>query len=281
MIAGQDYAEKSASLIGGNLEGMVRDVALKSVAADIQIESGLRVLDHAFGQSTSAELKNAARSISKEADSPQKAADAAAFEHAESERERIQKEMVDVLRDPSLNINARKARLHDLLDQFDVALHGVKQIDPKKINLGAARSGVDGLRADVFENMLTVDATGGLTLNGKKVGTLREMMTQVQQTNAAYKRHGIEEEFVISVSTPTDPTRPREVKILSRKPRDLSKLPLGAKEQTHAPVDPSSPDEVGRSSISVPVYPTMRARLAARRVRSSRPSTDPPMPIPR
>jgi hypothetical protein len=149
------------------------------------------------------------------------------------------------MRDPSLAIDARKATLRELLAQFEEAVKGSPQIDPHKLAFAQARKAIEDLRPDVFENMIAVDGNGNLTQKGQRVGTLPELMEQVRQTNAAYQRHGIEEEFVISVSTPADPKTPREVKILSRKPRKEVDLPMGAKKQRHAPVDPSDQSDDG------------------------------------
>jgi hypothetical protein len=70
-------------------------------------------------------------------------------------------------------------------------------------------------------------------------------MEHVKTTNAALKRHGVEEEYVLSISTPTDPAVPREVKILARKPRNVDADPLTAKRRAHGKVDPSDPSDDG------------------------------------
>ena len=244
-VAGEDRAAKAAAEIGGNYEELARDVAIKSVASDIQVESGLRVLDNAFGKSTSDAFKNAAKDVAGHPDGPAKEADTAALDTANSDRLRLQKEMLDVMRNPSLDINTRKAKLKSLLAQFEAVAHGAPKVKSEKIKFQAAHDAIDALKAETFSNMLAVDAAGNMSQGGKSAGTLSDLMASVQVTNAAYKRHGIPEEFVIAISTPNDPAVPREVKILSRKPRGPDEVALDVKPQKHDAVDPSDQNDDG------------------------------------
>lgn len=241
-IAGGDHADRVASRVGGNLEPVVKDIALKSNAADVQVEAGLRVIDTLVGSQPKDELKRVAKKVRSAPDSAQKQHDLAAFDGIERERGIIQDEMLDVLRDPSLALPARKAKLHAATDKFEAALDKLPELKLAPL-VAKTRTAIDALDAKVFDDMMTVDAHGNLTQHGKPAGRLADMLEAVKATNAALKRHGVAEEYVISVSTPRDPAIPREVKILSRKPRSVDADPLTAKRRAHEKVDPSDQTE--------------------------------------
>lgn len=243
-IAGGDHAERLATRVGGNAEATVRDIALKSNAADVQIEAGLRVIDTLVGSQPKGELKRVAKKISSAPDSAEKQQDLAAFDHVETTRDAIQNEMLDVLRDPSLDLASRKTKLHAATDKFEAAIEKLPELKLQPL-VAQTRRAIDALDAKVFDDMMSVDASGNLFQHGKPAGRLVDLMEHVKTTNAALRRHGVAEEYVLSVSTPRDPAVPREVKILSRKPRDVDADPLTAKRRAHAKVDPSDPADDG------------------------------------
>jgi hypothetical protein len=241
MIRAEDFADKASSLAAPQLEATVRDVALISGISDVQVEAGLRILDPVFGENASNELKRVARMVSSEPESAEKLQNRAAFAALNERRNITQKQAVDVLRDPSLDIGARKAKLHQLLDGFEREIRASPKFDAKAFPFAEAHRQIDAMTAQYFDDMITVDAAGNLTQRQKPIGTLRELMANVEETNALMRRHQVPQEFVISISAPRDPSIPKEVKILSRKPADVPATAL----QTHAPVDPSSPSEQG------------------------------------
>lgn len=238
-VRGADYAEKTSERVGGNLEQTVKDVVLASTASDIQVEAGLRVLDRVFGKATSNEFKRAAKAIEAEPDQ-RREDDARQFATVDDARERIGKEMLDIMRDPAIDIASRKAQLGTKLAEFQTLLRGAPRIDSSKIPFGEARKQIDALRADTFEDMISVDSSGNLSQRGKRIGTLRELMSKVQATNAAFRRHGIDQEFVLAVSTPETSSVAKEVKVLSRPSRGEV-----ANNKRRSPVDPSNQDEPG------------------------------------
>jgi len=246
-IAGQDHADRVSSRIGGNLEPTVKDIAIKSNAADIQVEAGLRVIDQLLGSHAGTELKRVAKQIAAEPDATAKAQDLAAFDLLQTARDDLQKAMLDVLRDPSLDIATRKAKLHALTNTFETAATQVSRVDQTKLGFTQARKAIDALEAKAFDDMIAVDAGGNLTQGGKPIGKLTDMMEQIKATNEALRRHGVDEEYVISVSTPRDATVPREVKVLTRKPKrvDVDPKAATAKKKKHEAVDPSDQSDDG------------------------------------
>ncbi len=238
---GKDHAERVSAQFAGPLSEKVKDVDLLSQSSDLQVEAGLRVLDPLFGKPTSAEFKRAAKAIDAEQDHTRREASRSQFLDLDDHRDRISKQMLDIMRDPSIDISARKSALHGLVDEFENALHAYGAVDVSKIGLATARRNIDALHGETFENMLSVDAAGNLRRNGKPAGTIRDLMRDVQQTNAAFRDSGIPEEFVISVSSPRDPSVPREVKILTRTP----KLVEPPAKKPGSPVEPSEPSQEG------------------------------------
>jgi hypothetical protein len=243
-IAGGDHAERLGARVGGNVEPIVRDIAIKSNAADVQVEAGLRVIDTLVGSQPKGELKRVAKKIASAPESAGKQQDLAAFDHVGATRDAIQNEMLDVLRDPSLDLAARKTKLHAATDKVEAAAAKLPELKLQPF-VAQTRRAIDALDAKVFDDMISVDANGNLSQHGKPAGRLADLMEHVRTTNAALARHGVAEEYVISVSMPRDPAVPREVKILSRKPRDVDADPLTAKRRAHAKVDPSDPTDDG------------------------------------
>jgi hypothetical protein len=193
----------------------------------------LRVLDPAFGKASSNAFKDAKEAIASESDAAVRERAQKDMANLETARNTTMKEMLDILRDPSLDIAARKAKLGKALSKLEGQV--TKNGRVKGIDFAGSRAGIDGLQAETFRDMLAVDPQGNLTRNGVKVGTLRALMEKVQAVNNLFRKNGVPKELVLSVSSPKNRAIPSEVKILSRVPKDLP--PTTKKPAT--PIDPT------------------------------------------
>lgn len=237
--AAAEHAELAGKVVGGPLGAVVAQVERQSLASDIQVESGLRILDPLFGKRASDAFKQAAGAIPDGARTPAQARDASALRTAAAARDRVQKQMLDVLRDPRLELSARKRQLHRLLAEFEREVVRSSLLKADSFGLAEASRQIDALVDGTFKDMLAVDAAGNLTRGGVKIGTLRALMDQVKLANNLMRKNGVARELAISVSSPRDRTIPSEVKILSR---TRASLPAGTPRSSVVdPTDQSAP----------------------------------------
>lgn len=189
----------------------VRDVEIRALASDAQVEAGLRVMDPVFGKQASNAFKEAS-----------KTADAGTMEAVEAARDRAMQAMLTILRDPRADISTRRRALVSELTRYENDLGRHPKLDLSRIDFAEAKAQALGMSEKPFASLLTVDDTGALSQAGKPAGTLHALIETVKSANAAYRERKIAREFVLSITSPSDPKVPREVKILSRVPKETT-----------------------------------------------------------
>jgi hypothetical protein len=235
----KEQAGKLGTKVGGALGKTVQEVELLDLGSQMQVEVGLRVLDPAFGKASSNAFKDAKEAIASEHDAATRERAQKDLADLETARNTTMKEMLDVLRDPGVDIGARKAKLRKALNKFEGQV--TKNGRVKGIDFTGSEAAIDGLQAETFRDMLAVDPQGNLTRHGTKVGTLRALMEKVQAVNNLFRKNGVPKELALSVSSPKNRSIPAEVKVLSRVPKDLP--PATKKPAT--PIDPTDPSMPG------------------------------------
>lgn len=125
-------------------------------------------------------------------------------------------EFVNILRDPSLTIEAKKSMLMDALARFEsqiVKSGGIQ--NASLFRLAESRAAVNALSTENFGGQIRVDS-GGLLFKGKEsMGTFRQLIDNVVATNNQMIKNGIGKEIVISIGEP-GPSGSREVFLLAR-----------------------------------------------------------------
>jgi hypothetical protein len=236
--AARAHAETVGKAVGeqaGPLGATAAEIEGRALEAEIQMEVGLRILDPLFGETSSSAFKDAERAATSHQDAAVKARETKAFLELAEARIRLQKQMLDVLRNPALDIAARKRALHNMLGELEATVKKSGRVNADAMNFAAARKQIDALAGETFKNMLAVDAEGNLTQNGVKVGTLRQLIAKVKAINNLFRKNKVPRELALSVSTPRDPSIPAEVKVLSRVPRE----PPATVKKPKSPVDPT------------------------------------------
>jgi hypothetical protein len=201
----------------------------------MQVEVGLRTLDPLFGRKSSDAFKEASRAIAAEPDAAVRARDAKAFEALDDARLKLQKQMLDVMRNPNFDIASRKNALNKLLGEFEGKVKRSSRLKPDAIDFAEVKKQIGALTAETFNNMLTVDNSGTLTQKGVRVGTLRGLMEKIKAINNLFRKNGVPKELALSVSAPKDTSIPKEVKILSRTPKQVAPTT----KKPSSPVDPT------------------------------------------
>gem|GEM_PF-6968456 len=236
------YAKDLGAKVGGPKGKTVAEIELMALRADIQVESGLRILDPLFGSEASTAFKSAGKKLWAEqgGDAAKEAAATKRYDALVAVRDAAMKDMLDVVRDPSLSLAARRAKLNSLLGKYERALGKSKIVDPAGIGFAEARAQIKALSTKSFDSMITADDNGNLTQGGKPIGTLRGLMEKIKTINNLYRKNGVAKEFVISISAPNKAGIPKEVKILAREPKNTEP----AKKTPDKPVDPLAGDGV-------------------------------------
>ena len=171
-VAGKDTASptstrsratsrKMSAKVGGEKGAIVEHVEVTALAADAQVEAGLRVLDPVFGRKVFDAYRAREKAI-RDSGTPDPG-----FDQVSKARDAARNAMLEVMRDPSLGLAARKSRLKQLLQGYKQ-----KATDYGKLtgDLGfdAAEHAIDALTQDTFADMITADSAGNLTQRGKK-----------------------------------------------------------------------------------------------------------------
>ncbi|MEO6897940.1 MAG: DUF4157 domain-containing protein [Caldimonas sp.] len=141
----------------------------------------------------------------------------------------IQKDMVGIFNDPTLDLATRRQQLSDTVKEIrSIARPHPELFDA--IDFAAMERGIDGLQMHASADLMLADAAGNLSKGGKPAGTLHELMTRVSHVNNFNFENGVDYRYVIWQTPARTPGAPAEVHVLTRPvPKPLPGGPLPPK----------------------------------------------------
>lgn len=173
--------------------------------SELQMSAGLEIGDPLFGQKLSRALSAAKKTHSEAVAALQK------------QMRTLQGRMLDALRDPAPSVDARRAKLDGIVDDYAAACNSNKALlEGFDVDGGVARAReaikqtVDGS----FDRKMTLDGNGVVRRGKEEIGTFRSLVDKVVAANRAFEAAGVKRELVIAVSE--TPSGTREILMLSR-----------------------------------------------------------------
>jgi hypothetical protein len=223
--------------IGGETGQIARETAELVLDSEWQVEAGLRVADPLFGEQASFALKSAGKSQTEPAAS-------ATLNQLSKLSRGLQKRMLDVLRDTSLDVPSRRHELETVISEWERTLTRNRSLFPESANFEhafrfeEARAAVRSSVNETFSKKLVLDEHGNLHRAQKPAGSFRQLIDHVVKTNKALVDAGEQHEFVISVSD--TPNGKREVLLLARVRREKADVATASPVEVQSHPDPSA-----------------------------------------
>jgi hypothetical protein len=241
--------------------------------SEAQFEAGVNVGDPLFGRAASDALVQANRAQVRDGN----LAAVAELRTLKNRVRSVQNRVLDALRDPSLDVDARRRRLNALIEEMEQDVLGHRELFPdggQAFDFAAARAAVARDIDASFDKKMIMDSRGTIRRGGVELGTFRDLVDQVLAANRAWLAEGVARELVIVDSSAGGV---REILVLSRERKPGAPREGGSPLIIQAHPDPSAViidvgagDRASRSTCcSLPIAPAARwCRPSTARARS-------------
>lgn len=173
--------------------------------SELQMSAGLEIGDPLFGQKLSRALSAAKKTHSEAVAALQK------------QMRTLQGRMLDALRDPAPSVEARRAKLDGIVDDYAAACNSNKALLEGFDVDGSVTRAREAIKQTVdgsFDRKMTLDGNGVVRRGKDEIGTFRSLVDKVVAANRAFEAAGVKRELVVAVSE--TPSGTREILVLSR-----------------------------------------------------------------
>ncbi len=142
-----------------------------------------------------------------------------------SEYAKLNKDVYDILNNPTLGVEAKKQLLGEKIDAFDKLVGGQKLLDKSVFDTARVREMTAALEEGNFGMRMTF-RNGKVSMQGVELGQFPELVERVKLTNQSMKAGGSDKELVIILMPSVTGDGLQEILIMSRQ---RWTIPSGAK----------------------------------------------------
>ena len=204
----------------------IRGIEELGLRSDLRFQLMVRILDPLFNSAARRTALAAHQAAETEA---------SGSSNLFSEFNRVQGEMLRTLRDADTTVGAKQEALDRSITELENLVNGSEHIlDTAMYRFEDARLAVETLTPENFGDSLRVDSEGLVQRGEQDLGSFRELLNQVMDTNNSMVERGMDSELVIAVGEPGTEGY-RDIMIVSRPVADPAQPRL---DTPIAPLDP-------------------------------------------